>query len=721
MIETKFPNRLKGVRSFQSQILMAGLVLGSSSVLLLSGCSSGISNSFHGPTGGDGLTVQSLKGRAHGGQFPISEAAVQLYEVGSTSSDATGYASASTALGSAATTDDNGYWTYGSFTCANAADEIYVAASGGNPGLAGDNSAIVLTAALGPCSGLSSISFIFIDEVTTVATEYSLAGFSTDYLHVGTSTTNTIGLTNAFATFNNLVNLNTGQALMNTPAYATPASGTVTDTFYSIVPYDLINSLANVLATCVNSYSASGTSTACADLFQYTGGSEAYPSASITNTANAALYIAHNPGLLSSNNHEDSNVEALLDLVAPTGAPFGPALSTTPNDLTMTVNFVGGGLGGASLHSSSAAQRMAIDQEGNLWIPNASTYVHSVTELNNLGAPLSPSTQLNSSTLAVTQLGGYASTSFKSPNYVAVDLTGNVWVTDSSTSVCLGALNSSGGSLTGSPYSVCPSAALKGVAVDGSNNIYAESATAITSVNQSGNVRAGFPISGYNTLDSYLGVDYSGDIWYVDQGNGHYGAFTSAGTPLLESTPVLPEAAGGWVALGSLSGSSDLSAWITQSTGTQNLQPLLVADSSSAIDSYPSAYLPTSEGDPAGIAADGNSNYYFANAGDSQTGVIINLTVVNDSGSVLSPANGYTGGSALMALSEPNAVAIDQSGNVWVLNQDNANNSGTSLSGATYNGNGVNAANVTEFVGLAAPVNPVFAQDAVNQTYGKKP
>src|SRR5208282_6420564 len=104
------------------------------------------------------------------------------------------------------TTNSQGFWYISSFTCTHANDELFLVASGGNPGLAPgtNNSAAVLTNAIGPCNSLPTGN-ININEVTTVATEFALAGLSTDHLHVGTSSTNIVGLTNAFATVNNLV------------------------------------------------------------------------------------------------------------------------------------------------------------------------------------------------------------------------------------------------------------------------------------------------------------------------------------------------------------------------------------------------------------------------------------------------------------------------------------------------------------------------------------
>ena len=735
MIEFETSKVFIFVKSIRRQILFSGLVIGSSSVLLLSGCSSAFTHGLQGPSGE--TVVAKISGKVHGGQFPVSGSSVQVYSVSGAGST---YGAASTPLGTAVTTDSGGNWSYGSFSCASGSDEVYVVSTGGNPGLSGSvsNPALAMTAALGPCSQVGSISFVYIDEVTTVATEYALAGFSTDYLHVGTSPTNTIGLTNAFATVNNLVNITTGQALTTTPAYAnppvpcttTPAACTPTDTFRSIVPYDLINTLANVLASCVNTDGV--TNPACSNLFAITGGSLASPALTVTDTADATLYIAHNPGLTSSENTADTNLTALFNLAPAAGAPFGPALSAAPNDYTMTVNFVGGGLGGVKSSSTGAAQYLAIDQNGNVWVPNPS--IKTVTELSNLGAPISNSTTINTTTTAYrpVTLGGYAG-GFGDPNRIAIDLSGNAWVSDGVN--CLGALNSSGAPLPGSPFTtVCATGAgtIAGVAVDASNNIWVGSETAISSANNAGTIRSGFPVtSGFTSLSSFFGADYTGLMWYIDGGSGSYGALNSNGTPNFESSEHFPFAES-YAAFGSLAssvqGNGGLTMWVAQADGVENVQPAYLVNTNTTgadkRDTFPNAFLPDTEAIPSGIAADGSSNFYFANQGGVNGALEVspNITALSDSDLQLSPYNtGFTGGSALMAMVIPTGVAVDQSGNLWVLNQNNVNSDLNPPAGGTYLGNGVNASNLTEFVGLAAPVNPVFAQDAVNGTYATKP
>jgi hypothetical protein len=164
--------------------------------------------------------------------------------------------------------------------------------------------------------------------------------------------------------------------------------------------------------------------------------------------------------------------------------------------------------------------------------------------------------------------------------------------------------------------------------------------------------------------------------------------------------------------------------WVTQNPPSLDIQPALLTGGT-AIDTFPSAIYPATEVGPTGIEADGNGRYYFANLGDGYNGSLFvnpNVTVLTNSGGTVSPrATGYTGGSALMALNTTMDLAIDQSGNLWVVNQSNSNNSATSLAGGAYLGNGVGAGNLTEFVGLAAPVNPVLVEDAANQTYAQKP
>jgi hypothetical protein len=183
---------------------LSGAFLTALCVSLL-GCGAGVSSSS-GPLSGG-----ALRGSVHGGQQPIVGATIQLYAAGTA-----GYGSSATPLlTSAVTTDATGSFSItGDYTCPSSTSQVYLVATGGNPGLAPgtNNAAIALMAALGPCGlhggeyTLDPNSFITINEVTTVASVYALAAFmGGDAAHVGTSSTNAVGLANSFALVNNLV------------------------------------------------------------------------------------------------------------------------------------------------------------------------------------------------------------------------------------------------------------------------------------------------------------------------------------------------------------------------------------------------------------------------------------------------------------------------------------------------------------------------------------
>src|SRR5579875_1230789 len=348
-----------------------------------------------------------LQGRVHGGQQPVVGARIQLFAAGTN-----GYGTGAVSLlTSPVATDASGSFTItGDYTCPSATSQLYLVATGGNPGLAAgtDNPALALMAALGPCEmvggqyTLDPARFISLDEVTTVAAVYALSGFmDPNTTQVGTSTGNATGLANAFASVNNLVNTSAGTALLTTPA----GNG--------LVPQAEINSLANILSPCVNS---AGTDGPCAALF-----AAATPSGGTapTNTLQAALSVARHPV---------SQVAALFAIASST-APYQPQLSAAPNDWTIATIYTGGGL----LNPSG----LAIDAAGNVWFPNngSGPNTSSVTELSNLGAPLSGST-------------GYTGGGQNFDRGLSIDPAGNVWVSASSNSGAVIELSSTGAVLS---------------------------------------------------------------------------------------------------------------------------------------------------------------------------------------------------------------------------------------------------------------------------------
>ena len=339
----------------------------------------------------------SISGRVHGGQQPVSGAQVYLF-----AASTAGYGTASTSLlntaASGVSTDQNGngyvatdsngnFNITGDYACPTGA-LVYAAAVGGNPGINSNtyNFSLTLIAALGPCSGLSSTTYIVINEVTTVASVWALAPFITDIYDIGTPTTNLAGITNAFAAVNELANIATG--IVSGPAL--PAG--------AVLPTAEIDTIANFLSACVNSVGGiAGDGSNCGNLFTATTlASGVLP----YDTVAAALNIARNPA---------TGVASLFSLV-PSNVPFQPTLATAPNDWTIAVQYKPAGL--------NVPNALAIDASGNVWIANcgsalcATNGVGSVTELANTGA-----------LIGSTSAGG-----INVPYALAIDLSGNAWV-----------------------------------------------------------------------------------------------------------------------------------------------------------------------------------------------------------------------------------------------------------------------------------------------------
>ncbi len=770
MNETRFSHVATFVRSIQRRALLPAILLGSLSVLLLSGCSSGLNFANAGNGSPESVQINGFKGAVHGGQAAIDGSAVCLFDIGDTSGDAAGYAAAispapSTCTGSntpsgqllaaATSSGSGGSWSMAGPINCTAGDELYFVAIGGYPyqSAANSNSALVMTSVAGPCGSQFSSAFD-IDEVSTVVTEYALSGFASDYQHLGTSTTNTLGLTNAFATVNNLISLSSGLPYTNTPAYNTPPTNATPDVFSSIVGYDLINTLGNVLSLCVNGAApgGGGTPSQCSTLFSYLGsGANAYTGAgvrgpsTVANTADAALYIAHNPGLPgTSGTGGANNVAAVWMMTPPTGAPFGPVLTAAPNDFTLTVNYVGGGLGGTANTSDAGGTQMAIDLDGNVWVVDSTA--KAVTKLSPLGAPISASTQINNGgsyssgagSGALIAHGGYALTSASelgTPSLagtrIDTDQNGDAWVADEEN--CLWGLSSSGAQLSGSPFtSSCPaSASPKAVTVDSSNNLYVSGTTFVTSLNNpAGTVRTGFPVTGsFTNLGAYLAPDEASpsNIWWLDDGSAKVGYVTGAGVNTPEYTG-LPTP-GAYAAVGT--GSAGLELWMGSPTN-DGIYPLPMV-SPFTDETYGYFSGDDEEYGLAEFQADGNDRYFWSAVGSSVESIPDNIAefLPNEtqiSGGTSAGQTGFQGGSATgpasVVLLSPEGFVIDQAGNAWVVNASNYNvENGTGPYAGEYisTATGVNATNVTEFIGLAGPTQPVPSLNAKNSTYGVKP
>jgi hypothetical protein len=461
----------------------------------------------------------AVQGNVHGGQQPITGATIQLYAAGAppTGGD---YGAGAVALiptgsyfpGGASgcvtgpnitcttlpTTDSTGGFTItGDYTCPSASSQIYIVATGGNPGIDGTtNPYISMMSALGACNTATNSSgqpvlspslYISINEVSTLASVYALQNFmsapvantvegigapGTLYNHVQTGV---VGLTNAFSMIPNLFNISTG------------TSPGTNSTF--LVETTQINTLADILAYCVNSDPAATSN--CSTLM-----AAATPSGATvaTDTLQAAYYMAHNPY---------HNVPALFALVSST-PPF-TANKTAPYDFTLGVQ-VQPTYSNAGVISPAiaVAAMLSIDAYGNVWVLNRGanssgtnntfTVPGGVTELSPTGATLLG--PIGAYTAQTTGYGAYSEfTTFPTSNVrtfniasvegnIAIDMSNNVWVTDNRDATPAGSAPAAGsvaylqgstgpgaapsGSITGYYTGGGPD----GIAIDGNNNVF---------------------------------------------------------------------------------------------------------------------------------------------------------------------------------------------------------------------------------------------------------
>jgi hypothetical protein len=361
------------VPSLPSAILVSASLLAAAG---LAGC--GIGSVDHSTSG-----TLALQGIVHGGQQPVANSVVRLYSAGIGGNGTTATDMLSVSGNDYVISDANGNFSItGDYHCANASDQVYIVATGGNPGLAPgtNNAALQMVDVLGPCGNLTPNTYIWINEVTTAAAAWALAPFMTSTANVASSATNTQGLANAFLDTRLLANPSTGLAA------ALPSNLTVeTGKLYA---------LANVLAACVNS---DGTTTGCTQLFSLAKPTYSGATAPTTTLA-AALDIVKNPS---------HNVAALYNSPPPQ-SPFGSTLTAPPHDWTMSLGITGGGL--------SAPTQIELDRLGNVW---AADYPGAISAFTAQGTPLSGSSGFGAGTGVISEVFG-----------LTIDGHNNIWATN---------------------------------------------------------------------------------------------------------------------------------------------------------------------------------------------------------------------------------------------------------------------------------------------------
>jgi streptogramin lyase len=545
----------------------------------------------------------ALKGRVHGGQQPVSWASIHLYAAGAAGD---GEGAVDLLAPKVVTTDGSGEFNIsGDYVCPMATTQVYLVARGGDPGLGsgGSNPALVMMAALGNCGGLSNSTNIVVDEVTTVASAWALAQFMGAGAVVGATSTNAVGLANAFVVASNLANTSTGLAAGNTlPSGAFMESAK-------------LNTLADVLAACVNSDGGA----ACAPLFSAATTTQGAP----TNTLDSALNIVQNPG---------NNVAAVFNAGGPQG-PFQPTLGSAPNDWTMSITYSGGGLnlpgsvaidsagnvvvanyfGGAiskfSPNGVPAAANgipgigldesygIAIDGSNNVWVANEQSVSGANNHQDGSVSEFSP---------AGAELSGYGYTGggVYYPVAVAADSNGAIWVADYASSATT-LLASDGSAISGaSGYGASALPFTSAIAVDASHNAWFAVQGGAARVTPAGAVTS-FPCC---SDPAGVAIDLAGNVWIADYSASAVVELTSAGSVAHRTT--LLGGNGGPQGI-AVDGAGNV--WAANYYGNAVVE--LASATAAAVSPAQGYGLDAALSEPYGLAIDASGGLWLSNAG----------------------------------------------------------------------------------------------------------
>lgn len=513
------------------------------------------------------------------------------------------------------------------------------------------NAAITNMAVLGLCPSTAhlfadSLSFVYMNEVSTVAAVYALGGFGSGPYAIGSSSTNLLGIQNAAVNAGQLYDIQGGNQSTSSNGEGHVARS-ATPLGNGVVPQSTLDTVADILAACVDSSGA--TSTTCKSLFTTATADGTTGGTAASDTATAAFNIVHFP----AGTGNTTFMKTLYGL--PTGVqPFSPALQKQPNDFTVGIAYtqsLNGFLG--------APESLAIDGKGNVWISNAnSQYI----------VKLSPTGVLS-----------FESQQAAVPGYLTIDPSNNVWF-GSIAGTTITELNNAGTVLSGNGYSSGLSTVSSAV-TDSAGNAYfittGANAASLIELTSQGAAAPGSPFSASATCVpnnngyEHLAIDGSSSLWSSDEHSGTLCRFTTGGAvakgfPInLNSTTAYPEAIG-------IDASG--TAWISlEGNNTVEMITIHNGNNNPTATTLTSGTTQATFNQPFSTAVDGAGAVWITNRG---SGSIAELT---NGGTAISPSTNYQGG----GMNDPLNAAIDGSGDVWITN---------------YGGN-----EIVELVGAATP------------------
>ncbi len=555
---------------------------------------------------------------------------------------------------------------------------MYVTASGGQVGTGAANSRIQLVSVLGACGSLPAA--IVINELTSAAAAYALSGFAAPT--AGTAAVSfqgkSPGLDQAFRTLTNLINPTTG-------TFATTGRES-----NSSVVQQRLDTVANAMAACDVSSGAG----ACTELFSCASANANYASTGqpcaggttpmAADTLSAALAVVQNAGLVS--------MAGIFDVATASGTPFTPALAAAPLEWTLPLVFTIRNFG-----------PLAVDAGGHVWLlapdpnpvnPPPAVPNLAVTEIDADASFLSPH-----KTGHDWSGGGVANIQGNDTTNLAIDQSGNVWV--SGTGPTIAELNAAGSGVTGgSGGTVAPWNAgngpddTAGITIDFSGNAWFVSGNTAPTVFEIGGSGASLGVNlsntgGYNAPNcpcNGIAADRLGNVWTVSSGlNQFLAQITSSGS---QGNVLAPPAVSG------VAGRSQFTAIATDAAGNlwitdrhyHGVWEFTPAGAGGTYSATPFSNAAAPGNSPKGIVIDGAGHKWIAN--DPVTASFPSITELSADGSVnLSPSDGFGFMVNYPGVATAYAIAVDGSGNVWVTDGASA---------------------VTEYVGAAAPTkNPI--------------
>ena len=660
------------------------IVLASAGTLILAGC--GVGSTITGPD----VTSAAVGGTLHGGPSPIVGATMKLYSTGGT-----GYGTGATLLATT-TTNSAGGFTFPANTCV-AGSEVYVTAAGGSTGTNSTNSNLLLVAALGDCSTVSSATNVYVSEATTVAAAYALDNFTTvsgsgatATVTIGAPSTNSAATPSCTGTGSTQVCVASGLKhafanALNLASSVTTSAGVPTGTAYATTPSNVngtapqyvINTIANIIQSCVNSNGGvAGDGSNCGTLFTNTTPPTTSTASPVTptNTFQALLNLAKYPTMTAA------QVTALYGLV-PATTYFQPTLTAAPHDFTVAI-FYKGVTNSGTTTLFTYPYYVALDYNDD---------VYSMDQLASGTGPVI-ATGMTSNGTSLFASGTVFATPCPAgvPCIAEPDTNGTLWAALGTTSVGnLYPINTSTGTVG---TAIGPGAGIPvfGVAIDKYNSVFtsvpvAAAANSLYSLASGGSTLTAVQANGaavsIAAVPAFLTFDNTGSLWVADK----YTASTATSTTYLANSgttsTVFSSSAvqtvddsttahgGGYGVVTDSSGTgwTNSAAYLFKATaGNTTITSIPITNSStsatsarySAIDGANNIYMP-----------DNNSATSYLWQYLPATGNFVNMLPC----AVATATTVCSTTAATVVIDGPRNAQVDSTGSVWIASSTNGN------------------------------------------------